>query len=145
MENLIVKVKRTDNKVHFEGVSDSNPRLVIPFDYTPPLGSGDGFAGLEVLLMSFAGCVSTTIVFLLGRLGKHISAFTATAEGIRNEHPLSLKAICFHICIGSDDVTGTDMDAVMKQAEAVSPVWQAVKNNIAVKTTFELAKQSDKV
>ena len=141
MENLIVKVKRTDSKAHFEGVSDSNPSMVIPFDYAPPLGSGCGFSGLEVLFMSFVGCVSTTIIFLLGRLGKHISSCTASAEGIRNEHPLSLKEICFHICIESDDVTDGDMENVIKQAGAVSHVWQAVKNNITVKITFELTKQ----
>lgn len=140
MGNLAVKVTRTDNKVHFEGVSETNPGITIPFDYAPPLGSGSGFAGLELLLMSFAGCVSTTAVFLLGRMGKHISSFSASAEGIRSEHPLSLKEICFHICIESEDVTDKDMETVLKQAEAVSPVWQAVKNNIAVKTSFELRK-----
>ncbi|MDD4291441.1 MAG: OsmC family protein [Clostridia bacterium] len=139
MENIVVKVKRTDSKVHFEAVSDSNPSMQIPFDYAPPLGSGCGFAGLEVLLMSFAGCVSTTTAFLLGRLGKHISAYTATAEGVRTEHPLSLKENSFHICVKSDDVTDTDMEKVIRQAEAVSPVWQAVKNNIIVKTTYEIS------
>ena len=140
MANLVVKVKRTDNKVHFEGLSDTNPGIAIPLDYSPPLGNGNGFAGLEILLISFAGCVSTTVVFLLGRLGKHISSYTASAEGIRSEHPLSLKKICFHIYIESEAVTGTDMENVIKQAEAISPVWQAVKNNIAVETTFDLRK-----
>ena len=77
MANLVVKVKRTDNQVHFEGVSDTNTGIVIPFDYAPPLGNGHGFAGLEILLISFVGCVSTTVVFLLGRLGKHISSYIA--------------------------------------------------------------------
>ena len=138
MANLVVKVKRTDNKVHFEGLSDTNPGIAIPLDYSPPLGNGNGFAGLEILLISFAGCVSTTVVFLLGRLGKHISSYTASAEGIRTEHPLMLKEIRFHICIESEDITDTDMENVIKQAEAISPVWLAVKNNITVETTFEL-------
>ena len=30
------------------------------------------------------------------------------------------------------------METVIKQAEAISPVWQAVKNNITVKMSFEL-------
>lgn len=145
MANLVVKIKRTDSKVHFEGVSEINPSIKIPFDYAPPLGTGCGFAGLELLLMSFAGCVSTTIVFLLGRLGKHISSYAATAEGYRNEHPLSLKEICFHICIESEDVTETDMENVIKQAEAISPVWQALKNNITTKTSFELGKAQQEV
>lgn len=138
MANLVVEIKKTDNKVHFEGVSDTNPGIAIPFDYAPPLGNGHGFAGLEILLMSFAGCVSTTVVFLLGRSGKHISSYTASAEGIRSEHPLSLKEIRFHIRIESEDIMGTDMENAIKQAEAISPVWQAVKNNITIETTFEL-------
>jgi len=138
MANLVVEIKKTDNKVHFEGVSDTNPGIAIPFDYAPPLGNGHGFAGLEILLMSFAGCVSTTVVFLLGRSGKHISSYTASVEGIRSEHPLSLKEIRFHIRIESEDIMGTDMENAIKQAEAISPVWQAVKNNITIETTFEL-------
>ena len=138
MANLVVEVKRTNQKVHFEGVSNANPSRCIPFDFAPPLGDGNGFAGLELLLMSFAGCVSTTIVFLLERLGKHILSYTATAEGIRRERPLSLSEIHFHIQIESKDIAGTEMEDVIKQAEAISPVWQAVKNNITVETTFPL-------
>jgi len=138
MANLVVEIKKTDGKVHFEGVSDKNPGMAIPFDYAPPLGNGQGFAGLEILLMGFAGCVSTTVVFILGRSGKHISSYSAKAEGIRNEHPLSLKEIRFHICIKSEDIMNTDMENAIKQAEALSPVWQAVKNNMTFETSFEL-------
>ena len=138
MSNLLIKIKRTNQKVHFEGVSDTNTGIVIPFDYAPPLGDGQGFGGLELLLMSFSGCVSTTVVFLLRRLGKHIANYTAEVEGIRSEQPLALKEIHFNICIESNDITVEDMENTIKQAENVSPVWQAVKNNITVKMTFEL-------
>ena len=138
MENLVVEVKRTNQKVHFEGVSDANPDMLIPFDFVSPLGDGNGFAGLELLLMSFAGCVSTAIVFLLGRSGKHITSYTARAEGIRRERPLSLEEIRFHIRIKSEDITSVEMEDAIRQADAISPVWQAVKNNVTVKTTFEL-------
>lgn len=140
MANLIVNVNRTDDKVHFESVSETNPIMKIPFDFAPPLGTGCGFAGLEVLLMSFAGCVSTTVVFLLGRLEKHISSYSASVEGIRSEKPLALKEIHFNICIETDDITDVDMEKIIKQAETVSPVWQAVKNNIDVKITYELRR-----
>jgi uncharacterized OsmC-like protein len=138
MANLLINVKRTNEKVHFEGVSIANPDIVIPFDYAPPLGDGNGFGGLELLLMSFSGCVSTTIVFLLERSGKHISSYTAAVEGIRSEQPLALKEIHFNLHIESNDITETDMENAIKQAEAISPVWQAVKNNITVKMAFEL-------
>jgi len=139
MENLVVEIKRTNQKVHFEGVSTSNPDITIPFDFTPPLGDGQGFAGLEMLLLSFAGCVSTAVVALLGRAGKHIASYAATAEGVRRENPLSLSEILFRIRIASPDVTAEDMRTVIRQAEAISPVWLAIKNNVDVKVTFELA------
>ena len=138
MANLVVEVKRTDQKVHFEGVSADNQNVTIPFDFAPPLGDGQGFAGLELLLMSFAGCVSTTVVFLLGRAGRHITSYTATAEGVRREQPLSLSKIHFYIRIASEDITNGDMEGAVRQAESISPVWLAIKNNIAVNVTFEL-------
>lgn len=139
MENLVVEIKRTNQKLHFEGVSAFNPGITIPFDFTPPLGDGQGFAGLELLLLSFSGCVSTAVVFLLGRAGKHIASYAATVEGVRREHPLSLSDIHFHIRIESQDIAAEDMEAVIRQAEAISPVWLAVKNNINVKITYELS------
>jgi uncharacterized OsmC-like protein len=138
MTNLTVNVKRTNQKVHFEGVSVNNPNISIPFDFTPPLGDGCGFAGLELLLMSFTGCVSTAVVFLLQRMDKHIVSYSASAEGVRNEHPLSLKEICLTIQIKSEDITDEDMKNVIKQAENVSPVWQAIKNNVNAKVTYVL-------
>ena len=138
MANLVVEVKKTDEKVHFEGVIATNRSITIPFDYAPPLGTGQGFVGLEILLMSFAGCVSTTVVFVLARLGKHVTSYEASAEGVRSEHPLLLKTIHFRIRLESEDITETDMENAIKQAEALSPVWQAVKNTVSVETTFEL-------
>jgi len=138
MSDLLIEVKRTNQKLQFEGVSQSNPGRVIPFDFAPPLGDGDGFAGLELLLMSFSGCVSTAVVFLLERSGKHVSDYTAQIKGIRSEHPLTLREIHMNIRIESKDITETDLENVSKQAEAISPVWQAIKNNVAVKISFEL-------
>ena len=72
MEHIVVDLKRTSGNVHFEAVSADHPAITIPFDYTPPLGSGDGLSGLEALVMTFCGCVSTAIIGLTLRLGKHI-------------------------------------------------------------------------
>ncbi|NLI53164.1 MAG: OsmC family protein [Clostridiales bacterium] len=138
MEPLIVNLKRTDDRVHFECASASHPDLVVPLDYTPPLGSGNGLAGLEALLIAFSGCVSTAIVGLLLRLGRHVLDYSATAEGVRTEQPLTLSEIHFQIAIKSKDVTAEDMRAVLRQAEAISPVWLAIKNNVLVKTSYTL-------
>ena len=138
MENLIVELKRTDLRVHFDVTSALHPDQPIPCDYTPPLGTGNGFAGLELLLFSFCGCVSTAIVALLLRMGKHIAAYSVHAEGERTEQPLSLRRILFHVSLESQDAQPEDLDAVMKQAEQISPVWIAIRNNVIIETSYEI-------
>ena len=138
MENIVVDLKRTSGNVHFETVSADHPALSIPFDFTPPLGSGDGLSGLEALVMTFSGCVSTAIVALTLRLGKHIGSYAVKAEGERAEQPLSLQKIFFHIELTSRDITADDMDWVLKQAEAISPVWLAIKGNVVVETSYQI-------
>lgn len=138
MSNLLVEIKRINQKVHFEGVSVDNPNITIPFDFAPPYGDGQGFGGLELLLMSFAGCVSTAIVVLLNRTGKHITSYSAKFEGFRTEKPLSLSAIKFHISVGSEDLTNEDVEGVIKAAADLSPVWLAVKHNVAVESSYEI-------
>ena len=138
MENIVVDLKRTSGNVHFETVTADHPALSIPFDFTPPLGSGDGLSGLEALVMTFSGCVSTAIIALTLRLGKHIGSYAVKAEGERAEQPLSLKKIFFHIELTSRDITADDMDWVLKQAEAISPVWLAIKGNVAIETSYQI-------
>ncbi len=69
---------------------------------------------------------------------EHITAYTAKAEGIRNEHPISLKEINFHISIESEDIIDSDLALTVKQAETISPVWLAIKNNVTVNVTYEI-------
>ena len=138
MGNIVVELKRTKGNVHFETTSADHPAIMVPFDYTPPLGSGEGLAGLEALVMTFSGCVSTAIVALLLRLGRHVEGFSVRAEGERNEQPLSLKKILFHVQVTSGDVTNEDMEKVLHQAELISPVWLAIKGNVTVVTTYQL-------
>lgn len=138
MENIVVELNKIDRKVHFEAVSADHPSLTIPFDYTPPLGTGDGLSGLEALVMTFCGCVSTAIVGLMMRLGKRIDSYSVRAEGVRTEQPLTLSKILFHVMIESDDITPEDMDKVLKQAELISPVWLAIQNNVVVETSYRL-------
>ena len=138
MENIVVELKRTKGNVHFESVSADHPAITVPFDYTAPLGLGEGLAGLEALVMTFSGCVSTAIVGLLLRLGKHVDGYSARVEGERTEQPLSLRKILFHVAVASSDVTKEDMEKVMHQAEIISPVWIAIKGNVEVETSYQI-------
>ena len=139
MENIMIDLKRVDDRVHFEATSTAHPALSMPLDYTPPLGTDQGFAGLEALLMAFSGCVSTAIVALFLRTGKHIDQYSVHAEGVRREQPLSLSKILFQVKLSSPDIAPAELEAVLRQAEQISPVWIAIKNNIEVAVSYELA------
>lgn len=138
MADLSAQIVWKSRKLQFEGVSASNPDRPLPFDYSPPLGDGDGFAGLELLMLSLAGCVSTTIVFLLGHMGKTLTAYSAAVEGTRSEHPLALKEVHMKVSLAAAGLTSEDMSAVLARAEQMAPVWQAVKGNVSVVIDYEI-------
>ena len=138
MENIVIDLKRTSGNVHFEVVSADHPQISVPFDFHPPLGTGDGLSGLEALVMTFSGCVSTGVIGLLRRLGRQVSGYTVHAEGERNEQPLTLRKIRVHVMIQSPDATDADMQQVLHQAELISPVWIAIRGNVEVEATYQL-------
>ena len=129
-----------DDKVRLKGVSGANADKPVIFDYTPPLGSGDGYAGIELLTMSFSGCVSTTILALLKHRGKTIRTYRMDIKGFKREQPLSLEAIEFTSYVGADDISREELDEVLATAEKISPVWIALRGS--VKVTGELRVES---
>jgi putative redox protein len=139
MSNEIeVAISLANERVQFKGVSKSNPESPITFDYLPPLGDGQGFLGLELLVMSFAGCVSTGMVFLLRRMGKNISGFEMKATGIKRTKPLSLEKICLEVILESNNTEDSEIQTVIEQAKELSPVWIALKNNVEVSTEYKI-------
>jgi putative redox protein len=133
-----ISLSLINQKVQFKGVSRNNPDYPITFDYLPPLGDGQGFKGIEMLLLSFAGCVSTAIVGLLRKMGKSISGYTMNVNGIRREQPLSLQKICFEVILKSNDIENPDIEGVIKKAEEISPVWIALKSNVEVEAEYKI-------
>jgi uncharacterized OsmC-like protein len=135
-----VNVKLTNQKVQFNGVSKTNPDHPIIFDYLPPLGDGRGYKGLELLLMGFAGCVSTTIVYLLRKMGRNVSGFRMNAIGINRTQPLSLQRIDFEAILESSDASELDLQNTILQAEKISPVWITLKKSIEISTKSRVIK-----
>jgi uncharacterized OsmC-like protein len=134
---LYVDVKLMNEKVKFSAVSNLRSDREIIFDYVPPIGDGEGFLGLEALLISFAGCVSTTITGLLRRMGNTVTHYEIRADAIRNMRPLSLEKIHAVITLNSDGIKEEDVQKVIEQAEAISPVWLAIKNNVEVTIDYK--------
>ena len=127
-----ISLKLVDDKVKFEGISKSNPHRPIQFDYFPPLGTGDGFVGIEMMTMSFAGCVSTAIVGLLKRKGKTVASYEMEIQGIKHEEPLFLEEIDFTVHVDAQDVTQDELDEVLALSEKISPAWIAIRGNVKV-------------
>jgi putative redox protein len=127
-----------NDKVLFTGVSVANPDRPVTFDFQAPLGDGEGYSGLELLLMSFAGCSGTTILSLLRRMGRTVRGLEVRARGSkRSEPPLKFETISLEFTVDSEDVVGADVERAIQLAEeAFCPVWQMVKNNVVVTTGY---------
>lgn len=139
-EPLEVNVNLINQKVQFAGVSNLNPDRPIIMDYFPPLGDGQGYTGLELLLVSFAGCSSTAIVALLRRMRKTVNGFSVNATGIRREQPpTSFEKIHLEFIVNSNDVDESVMEKVIRMSEeSVCPVWAMIKNNVEISTDYKI-------
>lgn len=143
-EQLEASVTLVNDKIQFSGVVRDNP--AITFDYHPPIGDGQGFTGLEVLLLSFAGCSASTIVYLLRSMKKSIAGLQVQVQGVRKEtHPTSLKTITLKFRLQSSDVKDADMQKVIRLAEETyCPVWAMLKGNVDVVTNYTIENRSGK-
>jgi putative redox protein len=135
-----IEISLLDDKVKFGCLSEAHPDLPLTLDYIPPVGSGQGLAGLEVLICSFAGCVSTAVVGLLRRAGADIKDFKAHAAGYRKEKPLMLEKIVYTAEVTSDKATDEMLQNILARAAEISPVWLCLNPSIAVETDFMLKK-----
>jgi putative redox protein len=137
-EQLEVTVNSTDQKVQCTGQARSNP--AITFDYRPPLGEGQGYTPLELLLMSLAVCSITTVVYLLRMMKKSVSGFKVNAKGIRRDvHPTALTKIYLEFILNSSDVKDIDIQkAIQMSEETYCPVWAMLKNNVEIITEYKI-------
>lgn len=135
-----VTVTLTNQKVQFTGLSKSNPDHPIAFDYKVPLGDGQGYNGLELLLMSFAGCSGTAIVYLLRKMKKDISGMKVNAKGLRRDQPpIKFEKIFIEFILNSKDAKDDDIQKAIQLAEeSVCPVWQMIKNNVEVVPKYKI-------
>ena len=135
-----VTVQLVNQKVQFTGVSKSNPGRPVSFDYKAPIGDGQGFNGLELLLMSLSGCSGTSVVYLLRKMGKNVSSFTVNAKGLRRDRlPIKFEKIFLEFVLTSPDAKDADMEkAIRLSEESVCPVWQMVKNNVEVVADYKI-------
>ena len=135
---LEVKGKLIDDKVQFTAEARGNPP--VQFDFFPPIGNGQGYTGLEGLLMSLAVCRATTLAYQLRKEDKKVTACEVAAEGTMKELPaVGFESVVLLFDLTSPDVTPEDMDLAMERARgSACPVWQMVKGNFEITTRYNV-------
>jgi len=100
------------------------------------------FFGLELLLLSFAGCSGSAIAYLLRKMGKNISGLRVKAKGVRrNQPPIKFEKIFLEFLLSSMDTKDADIQKAIQLAEAlVCPVWQMIENNVEVTTEYKITE-----
>jgi putative redox protein len=135
MDTLNVKLQTLDDKTKFSATARENPEVII--DYFPPIGTGQGYTSLEMLMFSFGSCLSSVVLTLLRfRMKKTVFGITANIEGVvREEHPKSLQSMIADLRIKAADLTDDEVAQALAAAEeAMCPVWAMIKANVEVET-----------
>jgi putative redox protein len=136
-EQLTAGVRWTD-KMHFWGRGDYG--FDVPVDYSPPLGDGQGYGGLDLLLMSLAACSAQTVLPLLQKMKQDVRSFTATAVGRRRtEHPTVLTEIALTFDIEGNNLAAELIEkAVRLSEEKYCPVWAMLKPGVPISSSIKI-------
>ena len=139
-KNLQTTVTMINDRAKFSCTATGNKEPVI-VDYIPPLGDGEGYTSLELLLISLATCFGSTIKFILtGQLNKSIHGLTVRASGTRREeHPTTFESVRLALAFHSPDTTLKEVEEVITLAKTTyCPVWAALNPEIPIETTVTI-------
>ncbi len=141
MNNLEINLHTVNNKVKFVSNAENKPEIII--DYIPPIGDGEGYTSLELLLISFSSCISTALLTILrSRMHKNVASLKTNAKGIvREEHPRALSHIQLEMIFESPDVEEADVEkALTVSEEKLCPVWAMLKGNVEISVSYVIEK-----
>lgn len=144
-ERLDARAELTNDKVEFRAVTGNRPELKC--DYAPPLGDGQGYTGLELLLVSLCVCSGTSVVALLRQMNKHIDKFEVKGSGIRRtEHPTAFESMSLEFILTSGDTREPDIQkAIQLSRDTICPVWSMLKKNVTITTQYKINTPEPKV
>jgi putative redox protein len=127
-----------DQKVRFSASAGKNQPVF--FDYPAPVGTGEGYTGLQGLLISLAACAGTAVLHLLRRQNKTVDGLQVKASGTRRDvHPTSLCKIELLFIITAHNVSNDEVaEAIRLAGESISPVWAMIKGNSEIISTFQI-------
>lgn len=132
-QTLQIRVEAVNHRMRFEAQADEHPVIVL--DYTPPYGDDGGYTPLELILISLATCLASTVrVVLDSRLNLKVRALRAEADGLRRErHPTSFERITLRLFVAAD-LTAERLQAVVQEScERICPVFDLLKGNTEIR------------
>lgn len=140
-EHLRASIRMSDGLSQYIAEAGALPPVTV--DTHPPVGGGNGYTPLELLLISLISCTSMTTGSLLrDRMRRQVTDIKASGDGVlRETHPQTYETIDVHLEITSPDATEAEVARALKSAEEkVCPVWAMLKGNVDIRTTFELKR-----
>lgn len=136
---LTTYVESLDEKFKYAGISRDNPKIQL--DYNKPFGDGEGYTPLELFLISFSTCATSSIALVLRRMNHEVKSLKVNTVGERKvEHPTCFSKIILNIELDTN-AEKTDIDKAIKiSEEKLCPVWAMIKNNVEVEIEYNLNK-----
>ncbi len=141
MDTLNVTLQTIDLKTKFSATARDNQEVII--DYFPPIGTGKGYTSLELFMISFGSCVSSTLLSLLRyRMKKQVDGVDVEVQGkVREEHPKALKHILLSLTFKSAELTKDEaLEALKAAEEKMCPVWSMIKGNVEVEVEIQISE-----
>jgi len=138
---LEVNLHTVNDKVKFTADSRNNPEITI--DYFSPIGNGEGYTSLELLLLSLSSCIGSTLLTILRAIiHKNVDSLKVTAKGVvRDEHPKAFSHIQLEMLFKSQDVEEADLKKALVMAEEkLCPVWNMLKGNVEISVSYVINK-----
>jgi putative redox protein len=131
-------VELVNEKIRFRGISGDNEPISI--DYSPPFGDNHGYKSLELFLVSLSSCVGSSVLILLRRMNKTVTACSIRSTGYRrDQHPTCFEKIILTLSLESPDIVKADVEKAIALSESnLCPVWAMVKGNVEIATEIEL-------
>jgi len=130
---LSARMELVNGRAKFSASVAGQPALTV--DYIPPVGDGQGYTSLELLLISMGTCLGTGVKSIIEhRLKKKVESLSVLATGQRREsHPTSFSRVTLSLRLSCPGLSGAELQGVIASAEkTICPVLDMVKGNTEV-------------
>lgn len=144
-KKLSVSLDLLSEKVQFSGKTEGQDPILI--DYVPPVGDGKGYTSLELLLLSLASCMATSLLMFLRRSGKTINNLNVNIEAERKaDHPTILTQIHLRFFFDSPDLQQSDFERVLEiTEEKYCPVYAMINPATKIISTCHISQPNSRI